>query len=97
MDQAERPALTARLTLRLTPNASRDEVKAVSAELVEVRLRAPAIEGRANRALIEFLAAKLRVRPRAVSLDRGAASRLKVVAVEDLDLTEALRRLRADP
>ena len=89
--------MTARLTLRVTPNASRDEVKAVSAELVEVRLRAPAIEGRANRALIEFLAAKLRVRPRAVSLDRGAASRLKVVAVEDLDLTEALRRLRADP
>ena len=87
----------AHLALRVTPNASRDEVKTVSTDLVEIRLRAPAIEGRANRALIEFLAAKLRVRPRAISLDRGATSRLKVVAIEDLDLTEALRCLRADP
>ncbi len=89
--------MTARLILRVTPNASRDEVKAVSTDLVEIRLRAPAVEGRANRALIEFLAAKLGVRPRAVSLERGATSRLKVVAVADLDLPEALRRLRADP
>ena len=81
----------------MTPNASRDEVKGVSTDLVEIRLRAPAVEGRANRALIEFLAAKLTVRPSAVSLERGATSRLKVVAVEDLDLAEALCRLRADP
>ena len=85
--------MASRLNLRVTPNASRDEIKAVSPDLIEIRLRAPAVDGQANEALIEFLAAKLALRPRALSIVRGATARRKVVAVADLDLAEALRRL----
>ena len=85
--------MSIQLHVRVTPNASRNEIKAISPDLIEIRLRAPAVDGQANRALIEFLAATLNVRPRTVSILRGATARRKVVAVDGLDLTEALRRL----
>ncbi len=85
--------MTIRLNVRVTPNAARDEVKSVAPDLIEIRLRAPAVDSKANEALIKFLAAKLGVRPSAVGIVRGATARRKVVAVADLDLTLALRRL----
>ena len=85
--------MVARISVRVTPNASRDEVKGLSPGFVEIRLRARALDGKANQALIRFLAAQLGVRPGQVSLERGATSRLKVVVVEGLELSEALQRL----
>lgn len=85
----------ARLTVRVTPNASRDEVKAVTPERVEVRLRAPAVEGRANEALIVYLADRLGLKPREVAIERGHTARLKVVAVAGLTEDEVRARLLA--
>lgn len=87
--------MTARLTVRVTPNASRDEIKGVTPDRVEVRLRAPAVEGRANAALIEFLAGCLGVRPRNVAIERGRTARIKVVVVEGITDGEARDRLLA--
>ncbi|HEX2171990.1 MAG TPA: DUF167 domain-containing protein [Dehalococcoidia bacterium] len=89
--------MPAHLTVRVTPNAARDEVKSVSIDRIEIRLRAPALEGRANRALIAFLADRLAVRPRAVTIERGQTGRIKLVASEGLDHAAALERLLAPP
>lgn len=85
--------MTVRLSVRVTPGASRDEVKAVSADLVEIRLRARAVEGQANEALIRFLADVLGIRSRDVTIERGATVRRKIVAVEGLAMEEILTRL----
>ncbi len=50
--------------------------------VLKVRLRAPAIEGKANAALIDFLAEQLNLRPRQVTLDRGGKSRDKIVLID---------------
>jgi uncharacterized protein (TIGR00251 family) len=58
-----------------------------------VRIAAPATEGKANAALLRFLAAQLRVPPSHISLERGASSRHKVVRIEGMGAEEAERRL----
>lgn len=85
--------MAARLNVRVTPNAAQDAIKSISADLIEIRLRAPAVEGRANEALIRLLADRLGIRPRDVSIVQGATARRKVVAVEGLEIAEVLRRL----
>ncbi|MGW4499801.1 DUF167 domain-containing protein [Micromonospora sp. NPDC004336] len=61
-----------------------------------VAVNAPAVDGRATEAARRALADALGVRPAAVSLRVGAASRDKLFTVEGRapELTEALRRLR---
>jgi uncharacterized protein YggU (UPF0235/DUF167 family) len=59
-----------------------------------VRIAAPAIEGRANEALIAFVARSLAVPRTAVRVERGHRARDKVMAVE-LDQAELERRLEA--
>ena len=60
----------------------------------KVRIAAPAIEGRANAALVAFVAQSVGLPRRAVRLLRGAAGRDKVVEV-DLESDELERRLAA--
>ena len=81
------------LGLKTIPNALRDELAGWLGDALKVKIRAPALDGRANDALLDFLAAKLGVHRRAVTLLHGDKSRQKVVAVAGLDLAEAKRRL----
>ncbi|MFG2007536.1 DUF167 domain-containing protein [Micromonospora sp. NPDC048868] len=61
-----------------------------------IAVHAPAVDGRATEAARRALAEALGVRPGAVSLRAGAASRDKLFLVEGPapELTEALHRLR---
>jgi uncharacterized protein len=65
----------------------------ISGESVTVRVREPAVEGRATEAARRAIAAALRVPQSAVSLTRGATSRLKSFAIDGMTKTEVLRRL----
>jgi hypothetical protein len=69
------------LDLRVQPRASRTEFAGTIGERVRVRLRAPPVDGRANAALIEFLAEAFDVPRAAVSIERGLAGRDKSVRV----------------
>lgn len=81
------------LELKTIPNAPRDEIAGWLGGALKVRVRAPALDGRANDALLAFLAGKLGLPRRAVTLVRGDKSRHKVVAVAGLDPPEVKRRL----
>jgi uncharacterized protein (TIGR00251 family) len=81
------------LDLKVVPNAPRDEVAGWLGAALKVKVRAPAIDGRANDALLAFLAARLGLPRREVTLVRGDKSRQKVVRVDGLDLAEVRRRL----
>ena len=77
--------MAAALTIRVTPNASRDEVAGDVAGVIRIRLRAPAVEGKANAALVQFVADALGVRRSSVSITHGQTGRTKSVEVEGLD------------
>jgi uncharacterized protein (TIGR00251 family) len=56
-------------------------IEAYGEEAIKVRIAAPAVDGRANQALCELIAARLRVAPGNVQVTRGAGARRKVVTV----------------
>jgi hypothetical protein len=70
------------LQVHVQPGASRTEVAGLHGDCLKIRLSARAIEGEANACLIDFIADMLGVAKRAVSIDSGATSRRKRVAVQ---------------
>jgi uncharacterized protein len=69
------------LTLHVQPGAKRTDVAGLHGEALKIRLAAPPIEGRANEALLKFIAAAFGVPQRQVELKQGGQSRHKVVAI----------------
>ena len=70
------------LTVRVQPGAKKDEVTGFEAGVLRVKLRAPAVENRANAALCEYLAQLFGTAKTRVKVTRGARSRLKQVALQ---------------
>lgn len=69
------------LTLHIQPGAKRSEIAGLHGEALKIRLAAPPVEGRANEALLKFIAALFGVPVRQVELKQGGQSRHKVVAI----------------
>jgi len=86
MNSSDLPCLSVRgdgvlLALSVMPNAKRTAVDGLHDGALRVRLAAPPIEGRANEALIAWLAKSLGVPKRDVELLRGESSRRKQLVV----------------
>ncbi len=84
----EPPERTCTLELKVIPNAPHNEIVGWLGTTLKIKIRAPALEGRANDELLTFLAARLGVSRRAVTLLRGDKSRRKIVRLSGLDLTK---------
>jgi uncharacterized protein (TIGR00251 family) len=69
------------LEIHVQPGAARSEVAGLHDGRLKVRLAAPASEGRANAALVEFIATQLGAAKRDVSIEAGMSSRRKRVQV----------------
>jgi len=70
------------LELHVQPGAPRSEFAGRHGDRIKVRLAAPAVEGKANEALVEFLAAYFDVPKRNVRIAAGHKSRRKRVVIE---------------
>jgi len=82
------------LELRVQPRASRTEFAGIHGDRLRVRLNAPPVDGKANAALVEFIAGAFEVARARVHLEQGLASRDKRVRVEGAGtLPAALRPL----
>ena len=62
---------------------------------VKIKLRAPAVEGKANAALIRFLAEQLKLPRQSIALERGHRSRDKLIRVDGLIAEGVRTRMRA--
>jgi uncharacterized protein (TIGR00251 family) len=69
------------LVLHVQPGAKRTEVAGLHGEALKIRLAAPPVDGKANEALLSFIADKFDVPQRGVELLRGGQSRHKMVKV----------------
>ncbi|HWQ84187.1 MAG TPA: DUF167 domain-containing protein [Anaerolineales bacterium] len=82
------------LAIRVTPRASRNEISEILNDgTVKIRLTAPPAEGKANQALIEFLASVLNLPPSRIELIAGATGRDKLVSILDLDAETVHQRI----
>ena len=71
------------LDLHVQPGASRTEFAGRHGDRIKIRLTARAVDGKANDALIEFLAAHYRVPRRSIRIVSGLKSRQKRVLIDD--------------
>jgi len=79
--------------VRVQPRASRDEVAGEMGGALKVRLRAPAVEDRANEALVELLAELLKTSRSAVSILSGERSRIKRIEIRGVTRQQVLNLL----
>ena len=81
------------LTLHIQPGAKRTEVAGTHGEALKIRLAAPPVDGKANEALIAFIAKTLGVPKSTVALVSGQTSRAKRVQVAGIDAAIAAGKL----
>ena len=76
-----------RLAVQITPNAKKTEVIGVLDDALKLKLQAQPIEGKANEALIKFLAATLALPRSAVTITHGLTSKKKLIELASGELT----------
>jgi len=87
-EDAARGTIT--LTVRVQPRAGKDEIAGVMEGALRIRLQAPAVENRANEALVEFLAHLLKTPKSAVRILGGERSRTKRIEIRGVTKQQVL-------
>lgn len=84
------------LSLHVQPGAKRSEVVGEHGGALKIRVASPPVDGRANEALIAFLAERLGVAKASFKLLAGDSSRKKRIAVSGVAAGAVLRGLAAE-
>ena len=87
------PASSCKLAIKAIPNAPRNAVVGWLGDALKVKVHAPALEGRANDELCEFIADTLGLPRRAVTVALGDKSRQKLLQIDGLTLADVRQRL----
>ena len=81
------------LYLKVTPNAARSTITGYKDGVLQVKIAAPPIKGKANRELVALLSRLLGVNKSAMSIVKGQTSRNKVITINGLSGKEISERL----
>jgi uncharacterized protein len=80
--------------VKIHPRAKKNAITGELGDALKVSLTAPAIEGRANDACIEFFAKLLKVPRSSVTIASGQSSRNKVIRVAGISGAEVRKQIR---
>ena len=83
-----------RLRLKVHARARRNELLGFQGDILRVKVTAPPVEGKANAAVVELLAAYLRVPKSSIRIVSGEHAPLKLIEVAGLDSAAVAERLR---
>ena len=83
-----------RIRVFVQPKSSKNEIVGIHNEALKIKLTSPPVDGKANAALIEFLAEVFHTAKRNVVLIKGDTSRQKTVEVTGFSVEEAKRILK---
>jgi len=81
------------LLFYIVPSAKIDKVIGEHGGAIKIKVRAPAVGGKANEALRNFLAERLRISARSIVLEHGKKWREKRIRIEGLNAEEIVRHL----
>jgi uncharacterized protein (TIGR00251 family) len=82
---ATSPTPSARLTVKVVPGSSRDQIVGWFGDTLKIKVMAPPEKGRANEAVVAILADRLGVREDDVKIVAGNSTATKEVAIAGLD------------
>jgi len=83
----------ARIEVRLRPRGHADELLGFEHDVLQARVSAPPVDGKANKALCRLVAKRAGVASSRVSVLRGEKSRQKLLLVEGIDEAELKAKL----
>jgi uncharacterized protein (TIGR00251 family) len=72
------------LKIHLLPRATRDEICGLHGDAIKVKVTAPPLEGKANKALQRFIAEKLNLASSQVEIMAGKRSREKILRISGI-------------
>jgi uncharacterized protein len=78
------------LRVYLQPKSSKNEIISPYRDGIKVKVIAPPVEGKANEALIRFLAREFRISPSCIEIIKGHHSREKILRISGIALHEHL-------
>ena len=84
------------LSIRIHPGAKRNAITGTHDNALKISLTTPPTDGRANAALIAFLAERLNIPRASIVLTSGATSRSKTLRLTGITTAEAEARLLND-
>ncbi len=84
-----------RLKVRVIPNARKNEVVACTEDEIRLKVKAPAVDGKANAALIEFLAELTDVPRSRIRVRTGEKARTKIIEIDGPSSDQVLARVKA--
>lgn len=70
-----------RIAVQVSPNAKKSEIASSEGEALRIRLQAQPIDGKANEALIQFIAKKLRIPRKNITITHGLSSKRKLLEI----------------
>ncbi|OGS34477.1 MAG: hypothetical protein A2474_03275 [Elusimicrobia bacterium RIFOXYC2_FULL_34_12] len=70
------------IEIKVIPNARKNEIKEENGKY-KIYLNAPAVDGKANKKLIEFLAEHYKIRKGSIFIKRGEKSRHKIIQINE--------------
>ena len=82
-----------RITVHVQPNATQNKVAGFRDGVLQVKITAPPIKGKANQELVKFLSSLLGVSKNSLSIEKGMTGKKKTVAVRGLGQDQVLRLL----
>lgn len=71
-----------RIAVQVSPNAKKTEIVSSDGEALRIKLQAQPVDGKANDALIQFIAKKLRVPKKSVSITHGLTAKRKLLEID---------------
>jgi uncharacterized protein (TIGR00251 family) len=83
------------LSLHIQPGAKKTEIVGLHGDALKIRLAAPPVDGKANAALVAFIAAKLGAGRTAIEVISGLTARAKRVRVSGMTSTDVLAGLHS--
>ncbi|KAF5457993.1 hypothetical protein F2P56_022061 [Juglans regia] len=87
------PPSSVAISIHAKPGSKSSSITDFSDEAVGVQIDAPAKDGEANAALLDFISSVLGVKRRQVSIGSGSKSRDKVVIVEEVTIQNVFNTL----
>jgi uncharacterized protein (TIGR00251 family) len=84
------------INVKVVPRASKNEIAGELAGALKVRLQAPPVEGKANKALVGFLSEVLDVSKSSIEILSGETGRKKKVLVRGISRESAQQRMSPD-
>lgn len=86
--------LGAAVSVRITPRMPKNEISEILDDgTIKIRLTAPPVDGKANQALIEFLAKILQISASSIEIIAGQTGRNKLITIMNMDSDEVHKRI----